>query len=299
MEMHQIRYALAVADTLNFTRAAEKCHVTQPALSRAVQMLEEEIGGLLFRRERGLVEITDLGRLMRPYLEQILGQTERARETAKGFLTLEKAPLKLGVLNTIGPLRFTAFFAAFHHGHPGIQLDVTEGSPDTLVAAMEKGELDVAIMAQPVAFPDRFDAVKLYDERFVVCFAPGHRFAELDGVRPRDMDGVDYLRRTHCEYRPFLADLFAKHGAAIRVAYQSQREDWIQTMAAAGFGVTSLPEFTPRLPGLESRPYVEPEVKRTISLVTVSGRRFSPALAAFVKAVKTFDWSPRAQAAKR
>jgi LysR family transcriptional regulator, hydrogen peroxide-inducible genes activator len=290
MEMHQIRYFLAVADTLNFTRAAERCHVTQPALSRAIQLLEEEIGGLLFRRDRGAVAVTDLGRLMRPYLEKILGETERARATARGFLTLEKAELKLGVLNTIGPLRFTAFLAKFHHGHPGIQMNVTEGAPAALIEAMEKGALDVAIMAQPVEYPERFDAAKLYDERFVVCFAPGHRFAKRDAIRPADMDGVEYLRRIHCEYRPFLADLFAKHGAAIRVVYQSQREDWIQSMIAAGLGVSSLPEFTPLLPGLESRPYAEPEVKRAVSLVTVSGRRFAPALSAFVKAVKAHDW---------
>jgi DNA-binding transcriptional LysR family regulator len=288
--MHQIRYFLAVADALNFTRAADQCHVTQPALSRAIQHLEEEIGGLLFRRERGAIEMTDLGRLMRPYLEKILGETERARETARGFLTLDKAELKLGVLNTIGPLRFTGFLAKFHHGHPGIQMNMTEGGAAALIEAMEKGALDVAIMAQPVEYPDRFDAAKLYDERFVVCFAPGHRFAKRDAIRPADMDGVDYLRRIHCEYRPFLADLFAKHGATIRVVYQSQREDWIQSMIAAGLGVSSLPEFTALLPGLEARPYAEPEVKRTVSLVTVSGRRFSPALSAFVKAVKAHDW---------
>jgi len=71
MEMHQIRYFLAVCETLNFTRAAENCNVTQPALTRAIQKLEDELGGLLFRRERHLTHLTDLGRLMRPQLEQV------------------------------------------------------------------------------------------------------------------------------------------------------------------------------------------------------------------------------------
>ena len=78
MEMHQIRYFLAVAETLNFTRAAEKCNVTQPALTRAIQKLEEELGGLLLRRERNLTHLSDLGRLMKPHLEQILSESESA-----------------------------------------------------------------------------------------------------------------------------------------------------------------------------------------------------------------------------
>src|SRR5882757_8481087 len=77
MEMHQVRYFLAVAETLNFTRAAEKCNVTQPALTRAIQKLEEELGGLLLRRERNLTHLSDLGRLMKPHLEQILSESDR------------------------------------------------------------------------------------------------------------------------------------------------------------------------------------------------------------------------------
>ena len=89
MELHQIRYFLALCDTLNFTRAAEQCNVTQPALSRAIRSLEQEVGGLLFRRERGLTHLTDLGRLVRPRLEQAMREMEAAKESAKSFLKVE------------------------------------------------------------------------------------------------------------------------------------------------------------------------------------------------------------------
>jgi len=79
MEMHQIRYFLAVCETLNFTKAAELCHVTQPSLTRAIQKLEEELEGPLFQRERRLTQLTPLGRLMQPYLEQIYNGTEEAK----------------------------------------------------------------------------------------------------------------------------------------------------------------------------------------------------------------------------
>ncbi len=129
MEMHQIRYFMAVADTLNFTKAAESCRVTQPALSRGIQALEEEMGGQLVRRERALTHLTDLGRLMRPYLGQVLRQSEAAKQSAKQFLGLERAPLKLGVMCTIGPLHFTTFLGKFHHENHGIQLHIAEGVP--------------------------------------------------------------------------------------------------------------------------------------------------------------------------
>lgn len=290
MEMHQIRYFLAVAETLNFTKAAEQCNVTQPALSRAIQQLEQEVGGLLLRRERTLTHLTDLGRLMRPYLEQILRQAEEAKNQAKGFLKLDMAELRLGVLNSIGPLNFTSFLGGFHHRHPGIRLVITEGSPQRLVELLQQGELEVAIMAQPVEFPERFDVEPLYEERFMVAFPPGHKFAALDGVRLTDMNGEAYVRRLSCEYRAFIADRLKEKGSTINVVYQSEREDWVQTMVVAGLGVSSMPEFSPVLPGLMTRPYMEPEIKRTVSLVSVSGRRHSPALAAFVKAVKSFEW---------
>ena len=76
MEMHQVRYVLAVADELNFTRAAEACHVSQPALSRAVQQLEGELGGQLFARERGDTHLTELGRMVLPHLEQVYAEVQ-------------------------------------------------------------------------------------------------------------------------------------------------------------------------------------------------------------------------------
>ncbi len=103
MNMHHIRYFLAVSDTLNFTRAAETCGVTQPALSRAIQQLEAEIGGILFRRERNLTHLTDLGLLLLPRFEQIMGEVGDAKRDARRFLTLDHANVSLGVMCTIGP----------------------------------------------------------------------------------------------------------------------------------------------------------------------------------------------------
>ncbi len=290
MEMHQIRYFLAVSDTLNFTRAAEQCNVTQPALTRAIQKLEEEFGGLLFRRERSLTHLTDLGRLIRPQLEQVWRQTEAAKTTAKSFLKLESAPLNLGVMCTIGPLRGIGFVTDFWRSNQGIEITLREGVPQGLGEQLREGELDVAVMAQWEPFDERFNVQPLYQERFVVAFPPGHRFTAQNGVAMADVDGESYLLRINCEYKDYLRAKREEAGVELRHVYRSEREDWIQTMVMAGIGIAFMPEYSVVLPGLQTRPLIEPEVVREVSLVTVAGRRFSPAVAAFVKAIKAYPW---------
>jgi LysR family hydrogen peroxide-inducible transcriptional activator len=291
MEMHQIRYFLAVSDTLNFTRAAERCNVTQPALTRAIQKLEEEFGGLLFRRERHHSHLTDLGRLIRPQLEQVWQDATVAKSTAKSFLKLEDAALTVGLMCTIGPIRGIGFLNEFRTRQPGVDLTLLEGVPDRLAELLHDGEIDVAVMAQPARFEERLDIHPLYREHFTIAFPPGHRFESVNAVRYRDIHGETYLRRLNCEYWDALCDQSAELGVEVRVAYRSEREDWIQTMVMAGMGICFLPEYSVLIPGLLTRRVIEPEVVREVCLVTVAGRRFSPAVAKFVAAIRSYPWA--------
>jgi len=290
MEIHQIRYFLAVCETLNFTRAAEACNVTQPALTRAVQKLEEEMGGLLLRRERSRTHLTEFGQTMRPHLEQVLRNTEAAGTTAKSFLTLEDAALRLGVMCTVGPLRCVGLMTQFHREHPGVSVSLREGVPAALGEMLEQGTLDLAIMAAPGGFAERFQVKPLYRERFLVAFPAGHRFEGQPSVRTVDCGGESYLMRMNCEYGSHWDGFLAEHEVELKEVYRSEREDWIQSMVTAGAGICFLPEYSPLLPGLGTRPLVEPEVYREVALVTMPGRRFSPAMAAFVKTVTRYRW---------
>ena len=290
MEMHQIRYFLAVCDSLNFTRAAEACNVTQPALTRAVQKLEEELGSLMFHRERSRTHLTDFGKLMRPHLERISKNAEQAATTAKSFLRLEEAPLRLGVMCTVGPTRCIGLLAQFNKENPGVDVTLSEGVPEALTESLLAGELDIAIMAQPKELDGRLKIDPIYRERFVVAFPPGHRFTHMNAVKTSDCGGESYLVRVNCEYINHWDDFLRANQIKMREAYRSEREDWIQTMVMAGMGICFIPEFSPALPGLQTRPLIEPEVFRQVSLTTVPGRRFSPAVGAFVHAVKRYPW---------
>ncbi|HVH79480.1 MAG TPA: LysR family transcriptional regulator [Stellaceae bacterium] len=297
MEMHQIRYFLAVADTLNFTRAAEQCHVSQPALTRAIQQLEDEMGGLLLRRERKLTHLTDFGRLIEPHLRQMITDAEAAKNTARKFLNLQQAQIRLGIMCTVGPARFMGFLSGFSQANPGCDLTLIEGAPNRLSELLLQGELDLAVLALPDSFNERFDVMPLYRERYCLAFPAGHRFGELNQLTVWDVAGETYLLRINCEYRSYLGDLLRERGLATRTGFRSEREDWIQMMVAAGLGVCFLPEYSPTIPGVRTRAVTDPEVVRDVSLVTMSGRRFSPAVLTFIRAIRGHDWAPETNGA--
>ncbi|SLN32257.1 LysR family transcriptional regulator [Oceanibacterium hippocampi] len=289
MEIHQARYFLMVCETLNFTRAAERCHVAQPSLTRAIKKLEEEFGGRLFSRERKNTHLTQLGRRVRPHIEQVMEAIETAQTEAESFRSAASPSLRLGVMCTIGPVRLVPFFEELRRTIPGLALTLKEAPGHALVDEMMAGELEIALIGLP-HIPERLAAIPLYDERYVVAFPPGHRFEGQTTVASRDLDGEAYLQRSNCEF----SDHFDEHGIErafkVDTIYRSEREEWIQAMIAAGAGCSLMPEFTPMLPGLATRVLVEPEVSRTIKLVTVSGRRHSPTVAAAVRVVRRFPW---------
>jgi LysR family transcriptional regulator, hydrogen peroxide-inducible genes activator len=190
MEMHEIKYFLAACRTLNFHRAAELSHVSQPALTRAVQKLEAELGGHLFHRERNQIRVTDFGRLMRSHLEQVLRETDTAKVAAQSFLKLEAAPLTLGVMCTIGPLRFVGFLNDFREHHPGIEVSVIENVPGRLSELLLDGTLDIALMAQPSPFDARLNVAPIFWERFGLAFPVGHRFEQRNTLHVTDVRGL-------------------------------------------------------------------------------------------------------------
>jgi LysR family hydrogen peroxide-inducible transcriptional activator len=296
MEIHEIRYFLALSKTLNFTKAAEMCNVSQPALTRAIQKMEDELGGLLFSRERSNTHLTELGRMLEPHLTEVLTRTQAAKETAQRFLRLDSAHLKLGVMCTIGPMRFVSFLSRFRADNPGIDITLTEAMPDRLCDLLVKGELDVALIARPEGFALPLQPQPLYRERFVIACSAGHPFARKNAVTIADLDGQPYLQRINCEYRDFLRDTCHANGSHLSGAFRSEREDWILTMVAAGMGICFLPEFSNTIPGVIGRPVIQPSVEREVCLVTVAGRRWSSPLSAFVRAVRQYKW-PAAEAA--
>ena len=295
MEMHQIRYFLAVSETLNFTRAAEQCNVAQPSLTRAIQKLEDELGGPLFRRERGHTGLTNLGQVLKPYFEQTLAMAEAAKREAKGFRRLTRAPLALGVMCTIGPARLVPIINRLGTKIPGLDLKLREAPGRQLLDLLLAGEIDAAVIGLP-EYPAKIHAEHLFRERYVVAFPPGHRFEAMNAVPVAEMEGENYLSRLNCEYDDHFRREVGNQTVAVNIRFQSEREDWIQAMILAGMGCSFIPEQMPLFPSLRTRILIEPEIWRAVSLATVRGRRHSPALDLLVRLVKANDWDSGAAA---
>jgi DNA-binding transcriptional LysR family regulator len=288
MEIQQVRYFVALCETLNFTRAAERCNVTQPSLTRAIKQLEEELGGPLLHRERNRTHLTELGRLMRPYLEHMLHEAEAARAQARDYARLERGTLRLGLMCSIGPTRLLPLLAAFTERHPGVEVILQDGEGHLLCERLLAGELEVAIFGLPEPLPEELHASPLFGERFLITVAPGHRLAALPVVRAVDLHDERYLNRATCEFFDHIDAQFRERGVQTRCVCRSNRDDWVQAMVLAGLGFGITPEGGAMLPGVVARPLVDPEVQRTISVATVRGRPHSPAVGAFVR--QTMAW---------
>jgi DNA-binding transcriptional LysR family regulator len=292
MEFQEVRYFLALCDTLNFTRASERCNVSQPALTRAIRNLEGKLGGALVHRERGNTHLTELGRIMQPYFRQVIGQMDEARRRARALVRLDASTLRIGLMCTIGPQRLVDLFSGFVRGYKGVEIYLKDAPASALEEVLAKGEIDVAIFCRPGDLDDdRFHSLALYRERFVIGIGPGHPFERLNAVRVKDLHQQNYLARANCEYYDYLRGVREQVGGVeLKRPYTSERDDWIQCMVVAGLGFTYIPEFAATVPGLLTRPLVEPEVYRTVSLVTVRGRPHSPAVGAFMREAKRYPW---------
>jgi len=290
MELHQVRYFLKAGETLNFTRAAEQCGVSVPSLSRAIHQLEEELGGQLFRRERHLTHLTDLGRLMLEHFTRLNEAADAAKRDASEYAKLNQARLKLGIFASMGADVLTGYLTALKAEAPGIELFIWEANCEELEQALLHGEIDIALSS--VEHQDeRIRATPLYREFFYVIFPPGHRFAKMNAVPLRELEGEDYVQRVHCEFPQNLQRLGVKRPFDfVNLTYIGEREEWIQSLVRSGMGCAIMPEHIYLMPGIEMRRLVEPEVHRQISVATVAGRPHSAPVAAAIAATRKNHW---------
>lgn len=291
LEFHQVRYFIALAQSLNFTRAAEQCSVTQPALTKAIQKLEQELGGELLYRERQLTQLTDLGKLLLPMFETTLTAAESIRLQADDFRHKAVAPLKIGLSPCISASLVATPLLQIAETMPGLQVELEEASPKQLIEMLLEGHVNAAICADDVeSLPDRIDFWRLFEERFTVLVArqgmlsgdgpiPGEALSEAIWL---EQIGCETARRFWAERMPGLDRL--------RVGHRSRHLDHLQQLVKVGLGVMLAPEHMPHSSDLKRRMIAGDEFRREIRLLVMSGRRYLPALGAFVRLARTRDW---------
>ena len=209
---------------------------------------------------------------------------------ARSFLKVEHAPIRLGVMCTIGPGRFISVLSRFRHEHPEIELTLYEVVPARLHEMLINGDVDVAIITKPDDADFRLDFMPLFKERYCGVLPIGHRLYDRTTMQVTDIDGESFFLRVNCEMHQRINALLQSQGVSIMLAYRSEREDWIQTMIAAGLGVSIMPQHSVTSPALIVLPLVNPEVEREVCLATAVGRRPNPQVAPLIEAFRSYDW---------
>ena len=291
MEMHQVRYFLAVCRTLNFTKAAEECNVAQPSLTRAIQKLEEEFGGLLFNRERANTHLTELGRAMLPHLERTFEAAQTAKQLASGFKKGEIAHLRLGVANSVASQVLAAVLKGVRDGVPNFELSLGAGCQSALIDEALEGELDLVVLGHDKDLPERLRSWTLFRENVRLIMPAAHALAGAETVRLADLDNADFIERTQCAACERLRELCTAAGVRLNFRHRATSEEQLQNLVQAGFGLGLVPQSVALRAGLVAKPIDGAEIQRAVALGTVTGRRFSAASDAFVKLARSRDWS--------
>ncbi len=148
----------------------------------------------------------------------------------------------------------------------------------------------MAILNPLEGLGDGFNVIDLYEERYIIIIPPGHALAAQNAISLADLSGQKYVDRLACEMREMVMGVCQDMDVELYARFRSEREDWIQAMVLARMGFAFMPEYSVILPELLQRPLVEPSVSRTISMINVSGRPFSPAVSALVRSAQSFGW---------
>lgn len=288
MEMSQVRYFLAVADELNFTKAADKCHVAQPSLTRAIKLLEAELGGPLFHRERANTHLSELGRMVQPHLKQVYDESQAAKRLAQELAKPKTVSLKVGVMCTIAPTHLTELIGSIQTRYPAVELELTDSNAVELQQSLIEGDIEVAIYALPGDANERLHVLPLYREQMMIVLSAKHRLAGKNAVIPQDLNGEKYINRINCEFNGYVMPQL--DNVEFKTVFRSERDDWILAMIAANAGFGFMAESSVNYPGVVARPVIEPEFWRDVNLVTVRGRPHSPAVGALVREAMRIKW---------
>jgi DNA-binding transcriptional LysR family regulator len=299
MELHQARYFVAVSRLLNFTRAAEQCNVTQPALTKAIQKLEFELGGELVHRERQLTQLTDLGKLVLPTLERLVAAVDSARSIAREYQRKDNAPLKIGLTPCVSSNLLVAPLAEIARHVPGIEVEIREESADRLLKLLFDGDISADIAADAAELPERINHWDLFEDHFVLLAARNNPLASMDRVPMSALTDAVWLERTGCDLTRKFRDIISTGGKSPKISHRSRHENHLQHMVEAGLGIMVASAHMPRLPTLGARRIQDDPMRWTVSLLVIAGRRYTPALDAFIKVARLRDWRAENREAPR
>ena len=289
MTLNELRFIVAVAQERNFRRAAEKSFISQPALSLAIQKLEEELGLKIFERGRGEIAITPVGLQIIEQAQFVLEQAERIREIATQGQDHLLGSLRVGIIYSVGPYLLPDLIPTLKKIAPQMPLEIEENITDNLGSGLRNGKLDVIVIALP------FDesgilTQALYDEDFEVVVNTDHRWAARRSINPNELskERVLLLDSGHC-FSNQVVEACPELGRKGSETQHGTSLETIRNMVVSGLGISVLPAAanSPRYRSklLRVIPFTKPAPSRRIALAWRKGFVRTQAIDALVQAV--------------
>jgi len=303
MEMQQVRYFLAVTRTFNFTRGAEECNVTQPALTRAIKQLEEELGGELIRREGRNSHLTPLGERMRPLLQQCYESATTAKKLACRIKNGEVSALSLAISWTVSVDYLMPQLDKLQSMYPGIRIKLRRGTEREISQMLRDGDADLAISGPLDESWDRLETWPMFTEAFDLVVGTEHQLArhndaDVSITMVRDSRFLSY---TGIDYDKFEVSTLDELGIDAEAAHRVDCARDLETLVAANFGVTLMPKSTLTSSRVRHITLCHTpagiDLRRTVAIYSVAGRPRSREAGVFLNLVRSTDW-PRVIASK-
>jgi len=291
MELHQLRYFLAVARFNSFTRAAEHERVAQPSLSQQIRKLEDELGVRLFDRLGRRTRLTPFGTRFQERARRALEEVEGARQDVAQLMGLRQGTVWVGVIPTVAPYLLPQTLAAFAKAYPGIAVSLREDLTSSLLGQLAAGDLDLALMSLPVKGQD-FLAEELFIDNMLLVVPRRHQLLRRRRRAVGFAEVADepflLLKDGHC-FRDDVLRICQRSRMNPHVVFEAGQFDTLMAMVEAGAGVTLIPEMAVRrfrrsnVGLLHFRP---PQPTRTIGFVRSRRKSLTPAARAFMDVLR-------------
>ncbi|MFT4113018.1 LysR family transcriptional regulator [Silvibacterium sp.] len=287
MEIHQLRYACAIADTGSFSRAAERCQVAQPSLSQQVLKLEESLGAKLFDRLGRSIRLTEAGRAFIPHARSILEQMETARLSVADKHADLRGSVAIGVIPTIAPYLMPRYTAAFTRRFPEAKLRIVEETTPVLIESLRDLSIDIAILALPLRHKD-LEFYPIRTEPLFAVLPKDHPRGEEESLTLKDLRGESFvmLRDGHC-FRDLSIAACTHARITPNIAFESGQFSSLLGMVAAGVGISLVPEMAiDRNAACRYVRLSDARATRTVVAAVLRGRSFNRVQQAFLAGVR-------------
>ncbi|MEI7429929.1 MAG: LysR family transcriptional regulator [Betaproteobacteria bacterium] len=290
MELRQLKYFMLVSKLGSVTRAAEQCHIAQPAISIAIQNLEQELGVQLFERSHKKISLTSTGQLFLRRVEDILERVDYSIKEMGDFKNLQRGIIRVGITPMLGAFLFPYILRKFREDHPLLELIVIEEGAISINALLEKGELDVGVVVVSEKDP-QLEMSPIIKSEIYLCLSQDNPLASYKRIAFPRLRGQQFILFTEDTLsRKMILEECSRHQISPNIVFSSNQITTILNLVERGVGISFLlAPLVQNNPKIVSRPLVKP-LYLEAGIVWNRSRYLANSTQAFIDAIRSYPF---------